>query len=281
MWLFKRKKKNPKEELADLLNGYELPSFPVLVMKALSMLRDPESSMNDIAKVIQQDPGMQVKILRTVNSAAFGLSSKVANVQHAVTMMGRSRLESIILSHVVKDSLPDATIEPFDVKQFWLTAAHRASLARLLASQLHPSMAVESFTAGLLQDMAVPVLIKVKQDQYSPIYNNWHEVDHSGLHLIERENLPYDHMIIGSLMAEQWNLPAQLVTAISKHHEVEEDGIAPAIRLVSYLKDGQTEAAIAGLKKECAEKYNLSTEKVDELLEQSAAAAKEFSDMLQ
>ena len=106
--IFKKSKTGLKEELRKLLNGYEVPSFSSTVMGVLSILRDPESSMTEIAEQIEVDPGMHVKVLRTVNSAAFGLSTRVVNVPHAITLLGRSRLESLVLSVVVQDALASA-----------------------------------------------------------------------------------------------------------------------------------------------------------------------------
>ena len=78
--ILKKRTKNNGQELRDLLSGYQLPSFSSAVINVLGMLRDPESAMNDIAKQLEIDPGMHVKVLKTVNSAAFGLTTKVANI---------------------------------------------------------------------------------------------------------------------------------------------------------------------------------------------------------
>ena len=80
--ILKKRAKNNGQELRDLLSGYQLPSFSSAVINVLGMLRDPESAMNDIAKQLEIDPGMHVKVLTTVNSAAFGLTTKVANIPH-------------------------------------------------------------------------------------------------------------------------------------------------------------------------------------------------------
>ena len=60
---FKRKQKDPKQELKALLGDFELHSFPAGVMNVLGMLRDPDSAIKDIADNIQMDPGMNIKIL--------------------------------------------------------------------------------------------------------------------------------------------------------------------------------------------------------------------------
>ena len=120
--LFNRKQKDPKQELRALLGNYELQKLPAGVMTVLSMLRDPLSETNDIANQIQMDLGMSVKILRLINSAAYGLTTKVSNVQHAVTILGRSRLGSMLLTYAMATTIPP-TLECMDVNCFWLGAA--------------------------------------------------------------------------------------------------------------------------------------------------------------
>ncbi len=90
MGLFSRKK-NPKDELSDILNGYELPSFSEVIMRVLALLRDPESTMPEIGKEINYDPSLVMAVFKMVNSAAFGLSRQVDDIRQAVTLLGRGR----------------------------------------------------------------------------------------------------------------------------------------------------------------------------------------------
>lgn len=233
---FKRKKKAPKHELRDLLGNFELESFPAVVLKVLELLRDPESSLPEIAAQIEMDPGMHLKVLRMVNAAAFGLAQKVSNLQHAVTIMGRSRLESLVLTFAVGETLP-TRMECMKMSQFWLGAARRACLARALAQHLHAASQAESFTAGLLQDMAIPVIAAAKQKTYIGLIRRWHANPESDLTAMERELFGYDHAAIGALMAEDWGLPQSLVDAVAGHHDLSDSSPSPpAVRLVSQIR---------------------------------------------
>ncbi len=168
MGLFSRKKK-PKDELSDILNGYELPSFSEVIMRVLALLRDPDSTMPDIAKEINYDPSLVMAIFKMVNSAAFGLSRQVDDIRQAVTLLGRARLESIVLMQAVSTAQPTVSAGWFDVKQFWKTSAKRATLARHLANRLHPATATHAFTAGMLQDMGIPVLVATMNKKYEKV----------------------------------------------------------------------------------------------------------------
>ncbi len=233
--IFKRKKGESKEELKELLDGYELPSFPTAVMNVLTILRDPESDMDEVADLIKVDPGMNVRVLRMVNSAAFGFSQKVSNILHAVMLLGRARLEPIVLSLAVRDSVPMPDVGCFDPEEFWRLSARRASLARFLAHQLHPVTETEAFTAGLLQDMAIPVLVEIKKKEYCKILDEYYESKTVNLDELERTAFNFDHQMVGALMAEQWELPEYLINSIAGHHSGSD--VDAAIYLVSFMRE--------------------------------------------
>jgi len=141
--IFKKKRSDTHEAMKDLFDGFELQSFPALIMEVLSDLRDPNHNMGNIARKLEGDPGMTVKILRTVNAAGFGLSKQATSLQGAISMMGHVRLETILLTHAVKGSLPFTKAPNFSMKQFWVSAAQRGCLARAIAQKLHPATQVE------------------------------------------------------------------------------------------------------------------------------------------
>ncbi len=233
---FKKRGKDPTKQLKELLDGYELPSFPASVMKVLEMLRDPEASLSDISKLIEADPGMHVAVLKTVNSAAYGFPRKISNIQHAINLLGKNRLESIILPIAVNNNIPLIELYCLSQRDFWKTCAKRACLARAIATRLHPVTQAESFTAGLLQDMAIPVLIKVKEKKYCLTLEMWNTYQESHLDRIEREKFGFDHQAIGALMAQRWEFPEYLLNAILFHHSAPNGNIPKAVTAVSHIR---------------------------------------------
>ena len=253
--LFKRKKKDGSEDLQKLLENYDLPSFSEVIMNTLNLLRDPDSSVQEISRQVEGDPGLHVKVLRTVNSVAFGLVSKVQNINHAISLLGNVRLEALVLSLAVQDTLPVRSVY-LDTERFWRISTIRASLAKKLAQRLHPATAVESFAAGLLQDMAVPVLAEVHGKSYNDVLEKWENDQGSQLTELEMEHFGYDHAMAGSLMAQKWNLPRHITAAITGHHSESDKDIDPAVRLVSQIKYDMTDE-LDEFREACITKYNL------------------------
>jgi HD-like signal output (HDOD) protein len=164
-------------------------------------------------------------------------------MHHAVSMLGRARLESLILSVAVKNNLAaEKTPEWLDMRLFWRAAARRATLARGLALKLHPETQAEAFTAGLLQDMAVPVIARIKAAHYQKLYEQWN-LGEGGSNLVQMEQslLNLNHAEIGAQMARNWGFPANLIDMIANHHNSEASRVTPlAVQIVSLLKGDPT-----------------------------------------
>ena len=114
--LFRKQKSDPQEIIKDLFSDVELPSFPSAIMEVLATLRNPDSTPEELMRKVECDPGLTVKVLRTVNSAAFGLSSKIEHIGHAVSLLGRARLEAVVLSIAVNKSFSGMKWGGFDYK---------------------------------------------------------------------------------------------------------------------------------------------------------------------
>lgn len=271
------KRATPRNALVEMLGNYQLPSFPEAIMEVLRALRDPDAPLSDITPKLEADPGIHVRVLRIVNSAAFGLARSVNSAKHAAMLLGRSRLEAIVASVAVKQALPQTNVAGFDASRFWLTQARRASLARSLARLIHPAATAESFTAGLLQDLAVPILVSCYKERYVAVYNQ-HENDQSqDLPTLERSHFGFDHAALGGMVARQWGLPAYLVDTISGHHNKGfEARKSPAVSLVADLRGGKNDDGRSLVIEACCSTYGFSKEQIENLIEDAFADAEAF-----
>lgn len=262
-----RRSSDPKAELKALIGDYELPTFSAGAVETLRLLRE-NGDLNRVAERLLVDPGLSVRILKTVNSAAFGLRQEVSSLGHAVSLLGRSKVEALVLTAAVGDTLPAST--GIDANAFWDTCARRACLARLIAKERDPSVEMQAFTAGLLQDMAVPVLALSKPDVYPELYRSAAVEDGPPLHEAERDALGYDHAQVGAMMAETWDLPEGLITAISDHHLPGERAPEP-VEAVSRLRHGESDGALGPLRNHCMAELGMEEHSLDRLIETATA----------
>lgn len=275
-----KKNKDPKFELLKTLGPYQLPSFPGVVMQTLERIRDPKATPSKVAEVMAADPGLSVKILRTVNSAAYSLANKVKSLDQAIALLGISQVESLVLSMAVGAALPRPTAPGFDATRFWRAAARRAATARALAARLHPARGAESFTAALLQDMAVPILAEKHPARYGPLLEHWHNSDED-LAALETKEFGWNHPEVATWICDEWKLPESLAAAIGGHHGVHSpgnEGLAapPAVTLVSHVRELDDRNGVEALV-EAAAAHGLKRDDAAAIVDESFKNAEELA----
>ena len=81
---------------------------------------------------------------------------------------------------------------------------------------------------------------------------------------------------IGALMAEEWNLPEQVVQAIKGHHGENGDGSAEAaVKLVSHLRYLDDDK-VSALKDKCVAEYHMDAHRLDEMIQKALEDASQF-----
>ncbi len=234
----KRKKVDPKKCLAALMGDYALPSFPAVVLEALQEMRNEDGSAASVARVISRDPGLSIRLLKLVNSAAYGSARKTESVQQAVSMLGMSQVEALLLAIGVRTALPDADGPGFEASRFWRAAARRAEVAGVLAAEMHPASRHLSFTAALLGDMAVPLLADCPSLPYEDVLEEWHR-GAAALEDLEQDAFGCHHGDVATWLCQEWDLPERLAEAIGGHHGDKELNCPAAVHLVGFL--GETD----------------------------------------
>lgn len=273
------RERNARRKLKKLLQDYELPSFPALVTQVLQQLRDPDATARSIAQSVVLDPGLSVKVLRTVNSAAFSPRRPVSDLSQAVVLLGLSNLEAIVFGIAVHDVLPGQC--QLDMCAFWRTSARRAAMARSLAQRIHPATHSLSFTAGLLQDMAMPLLAAARPQEYATILESAGGRTRELLAL-ERRSLGYDHAQVAGLLCAEWDLPESLSAAIAGHHHPpgQAEGCPEAVAIVSGLQDHHRPEDAASWLAAHPRTARLGDQRLVELTEHAWEEAEELASLL-
>lgn len=271
-------KRDPKKQLRKVLGDSELPSFPAVAHEALGLIRKGNSSATDIGRTLSGDPALSLAVLKTVNSAAYGVPKKVESVAQASGLLGLSSVESLILSVAVARSIPAGSTKGFDSASFWLLAAWRAATARALAKEQKSTRADQAYTCGLLQDMAIPVLAHKVGDKYTDVLVASNEPGRD-LAALERDEFGWDHAECASWLCDDWAIPEFISGCIASHHGTEIEGldVPPEISLVCHLRQPEDQDGIEILVEEAENRHDMDPERVREILTESAAAAGELA----
>jgi EAL and modified HD-GYP domain-containing signal transduction protein len=142
----------------DLFQGYFLAKPRVItgrkisenkqsVLQLLSALHDPNVPLEKIERMIARDTLLSFKLLRLVNSAAFGLQREVESLRQAIMLLGLNKLRN----WVNLLALSNLSGKPHELSVAALT---RARMCELISTQLKQHSRPDSyFTVGLLSTL--------------------------------------------------------------------------------------------------------------------------------
>lgn len=199
-----------------------LPTLPTVALKVNEMLNDYNISVDELTRVLEKDQSIVLKLLKLVNSAFYGLKSKIKNIPHAVTLMGYNTLRNAVITVSVIDALKiQNEIDGFDMNQFWSHSIEVAVTAKYLSekSRLHPPE--EAFTLGLLHDIGKLVQLIVFPDIFQNIVSMTKSKNISYFEA-EKELGNMSHARTGAYIAQKWLLPQDLVDVVKYHHQIKE-----------------------------------------------------------
>ena len=199
-----------------LFGNNDVPPLPAAAVRLLRMSGEEDADVSELSKLITSDVGLATRVLRTVNSAYYGLRYKVNSVQQAISLLGIKSTRSLITAFVVSQQLPTKAAG-FNRLAFWQSSVQRGVFAQHVAAEIAPGTEAEAFTGALLQDMALPILLSRWSAHYLPTVEL---AESSGrpLNQVEDQQLSWNHAQAGAWMGRNWALPDVLVCCVGLHH---------------------------------------------------------------
>lgn len=211
--------KNRTQELYSRIEtARDLPTLPQVLLKLLDTCNNDDSTIKDIAQIINQDSSLCTKILRLVNSPYYRSSQKVADIEQALLNLGIASVKNITITSSVYPAFSkmksDAT---FNVKFYWWHALMSAVLARSIAEKTSYHSPEEAFLAGLLHDIGRLVLWTNFPDEYSRILTSAN--NRPELILAGEIQMGASHSEVGAWLLTRWEFPSFVSDAVLYHHE--------------------------------------------------------------
>lgn len=191
-----------------------LPALPETVRRVRALMDNPATTMSEIASVIEHDPSVSAKVLSLANSSAYGFAHRVENVTKAVTLLGLRETYAVVLTSAVIDYFEASRY--FDYKAYWRWSLFCATAAETVAKACNYSDPGNAFSSGLLHDLGRLVFAEIVPERYAEIDQ---KLPDSELIAVEERTFGVGHAELGYLLAREWNLPGDIMTAMRFHHQ--------------------------------------------------------------
>lgn len=196
----------------DIVNNFkEFPAMPNVVMRALSVIKDPESGAKELAKIISYDQSLSTKVLTLVNSAYYGFSQQVTSIARAISLIGMSKAKNIIMTVAMRPMLTNQ-----GDKDLWRHSITVAVGCEYIARYLKIMDVDDAFVIGFLHDLG-KVVLKAKD---RALYEKIEQMAMGNSRTLEFEKTYFgiDHCQVGSILTKRWQLPLLINNTVKYHH---------------------------------------------------------------
>lgn len=201
-----------------LLN--ELPpisSLPEVISQLEKEFSNPYSSIEDVGRLLQNDPNLTSKLLKIANSAFYGFPSKVESASQAVTMVGIEQLKVILLGISVIDYFKDIDVPGVDMRKFWEHSVAAGIVAKCIAIQKRDPNPEPFFVMGLLHAVGRLVYFIQIPDVITELIAQCEQRGAVLSHL-EKESFGFDYAEVTAELLKSWKFPARLCESIRYQH---------------------------------------------------------------
>jgi putative nucleotidyltransferase with HDIG domain len=208
-------------EIQELVSkASNLISLPEISLRVNELANDPNSTAEDMGKVISQDPALVVRMLKIANSAYYGLSTEVDTITRAIAILGTNKIRDLVLSTSTSQAFEGIPNSLITMQDFWHHSLYCGLLAQILSKKCKKANTESIFISGLLHDIGQLLM-----------FNQMPEKSHEAILLLmegtedldtfeaERHVFGFDHMQVGAELVKSWKLSPVLQECVEFHHE--------------------------------------------------------------
>ncbi len=211
--------------------------MPAFYRDLLPHVQDPDIGYDQLSRLIRNDPGVTMNILRMANTAYFSGTERIDSLQQALVRLGSRRLFQIIIAHGVSAQLA-VRLDGYGLEPRGLLthSVGVAVTAERMAQMLGLKTREMLFTAGLLHDMGKVILDPFVAEVRPLIDERLRETERA-FDDIELEVLGTTHPEAGARLMARWNFPDDVVEIVACHHHPDRAQAFPTEVLMVHLAD--------------------------------------------
>jgi putative nucleotidyltransferase with HDIG domain len=192
----------------------ELPIIPSIVQKIRDTLSSSSSSIDVLAKLLEMDPVISVRLITVANSVVYRRGEKVLTVRQAVPRLGTKETESLVMAIINKGMYETNAPEMRDLMQrLWMHSLACAFAARLIAEKLSMNDVEKYFTMGLIHDIGKVPLVQGITTLQSLGEESVKDLDMPTIMTVLQEA----HDGLGGTLLKGWDFPDELVRITQQH----------------------------------------------------------------
>ncbi len=194
----------------------KLSTAPAVLAKAMNLLRDAETDVEQITELVREEPSLASEILRISNSAYYGSGLKATSIDQALQRIGyREALRLLNLTVARLCTHINLSCYCIAADDFWKESLFHGLFLGELARATGAVEPEEAYTSGLLRYLGRLALNQALLD----VGGNLFWLGAEPLPQWERDTLGLSQARAGAILLRQWRFSEVLVTACESQEE--------------------------------------------------------------
>ncbi len=198
----------------------ELSSLPTLAMQIFEIASDPNSDAEELLRLVEQDPVLATRLVRTANSALYGLRRKVNDLLSCIMLLGFKEVRNLSLTIFVANLFRESDgYGTYSRLELWNHSVCTGAVARYLCKRARRGPAEDAYLGGLLHDIGLILFDQYMHSRFCQIIDGI--AQQQSPRELELQALGFTHCDLGASVAQKWRFPESLCDAIRYHHTPE------------------------------------------------------------
>jgi len=193
----------------------QLPPLPESAMQIEAVYQDPDSSFNDMVKILEKDPLLTADILKAANSPLYGFSREINAISQAVGLFGMGTVRGFALASIVKKSFA-LDLSPYGINNDMFSALSKKQHGLMTSWCLRKEnklLGVLSPAAFLVEIGKVLIAQQIMSDAKEEEFRNA-LADLQDVEAAERQVVGVDTPEVSATVFAHWRFEESLVDTI-------------------------------------------------------------------
>lgn len=193
--------------------------FPPLMPVALALeeaVDSPESSFEDIARIVEAENELATRFLALANSHFYNYPIQVTTIPDALSVIGLRNTRNFAIALSLPKSLPSTPEFPVPTDTFWRHNIAVGLCTRLLALESREANTERHFIAGFLHKIGRPLIARIFPEQSKDIYKRTRKRD-THYQKQAQSILGFDESEVGAAALHHWRF-AENISTLVRHH---------------------------------------------------------------
>ncbi|MCP4287790.1 MAG: HDOD domain-containing protein [Gammaproteobacteria bacterium] len=193
----------PKDIIAQTKTLFSLPDVAIQINELMAR---PDTTNLDLADIISHDPALAAQLLKLVNSAYFGLPSKIETISQAITLIGHKELETLVIATSAVSTFKDIPEHLVDMETFWFHSVTTGIICRMIGHMRNISGKEQLFISGLLHKVGKLIFYSQYPAESLRILQYIDEGEEA-MAAAEQNAFGFTHAELAGALFKDWKLP--------------------------------------------------------------------------